>query len=60
MAHFDVLGPYIVALLMGIGSMCVYIWGVMSAAFGHGDDPAVQFYLAEMADEQARKHGRGE
>ncbi len=60
MSNFDVLGPFLVALLMGVGSMCVYVWGVMAGAFGRGDDPAMRFYLAEMDNDKARRHARGE
>lgn len=59
MSSFDVLGPYLIAMLMGMGSMCVYVWGVMAGAFGRADDAAIQFYLAETANDEKRKRPRG-
>jgi nitrogen fixation-related uncharacterized protein len=45
---FEVVGPYAVALLMSIGAVCIFIWGVLSGAFSGADEAAVRFYRAEM------------
>ena len=33
MTDFEIIGPYMVALLMSIGALCIFIWGVLSGAF---------------------------
>ena len=48
MAGFEVTGPYVGALLMSLGALCVFIWGVLSGAFHGADDAALRFYQTEM------------
>ena len=33
MLGFEVTGPYAGAMLMSLGALCVFIWGVLSGAF---------------------------
>ena len=49
---FEVLGPYAIALLMSIGAVCVFAWGVLSGAFSNADAAAITFYRAEMENER--------
>jgi len=51
---FEVVGPYAIALLMSIGALCVFVWGVLSGAFSNVDEAAITFYRAEM--ENDRQH----
>lgn len=51
---FEVVGPYAIALLMSIGAVCIFVWGVLSGAFSNVDEAATTFYRAEM--ENDRKH----
>jgi hypothetical protein len=51
---FEVVGPYAIALLMSIGAVCIFVWGVLSGAFSNADEAATTFYRAEM--ENDRKH----
>jgi len=53
---FEVLGPYAIALLMSIGALCVFVWGVLSGAFSSADEAAITFYRAEM--ENDRQHAQ--
>ena len=39
MLGFEITGPYASAMLMSLGALCVFIWGVLSGAF-HGADEA--------------------
>ena len=55
MADYEVLGPYAVAILMGLGSICLFIWGVMGGALSETDRAALNFYDAEMANDRFKK-----
>jgi nitrogen fixation-related uncharacterized protein len=61
MTNFEIIGPYAVALLMSIGALCIFIWGVLSGAFGGADDAAQRFYYMEMehdrTDERVEQTG---
>ena len=37
MEGFEITGPYASALLMSLGAVCVFIWGVLSGAFHRAD-----------------------
>jgi len=32
MTDFEIMGPYAIALLMSIGALCAFVWGVLSGA----------------------------
>jgi hypothetical protein len=48
---FEVFGPYVVALLMSIGAVCIFIWAVLSGAFNGADEEALRFYNREVDDD---------
>ncbi len=52
MAGFEVTGPYASALLMSLGALCVFIWGVLSGAFHGADEAALRFYQTEMESDE--------
>jgi hypothetical protein len=52
MADFEVLGPYAIALLMGLGSVCIFIWGVLAGALADTDQAALDFFHAEMENDR--------
>ena len=52
---FEIFGPYAVALLMSIGAVCIFVWGVLSGAFSGADEAAIRFYRAEMENDRTRK-----
>jgi hypothetical protein len=54
MADYEILGPYAVAVLMGLGSICLFIWGVMGGALAETDRAALNFYDAEMAYDRSK------
>ena len=56
MADYEVLGPYALAVLMGLGSVCIFIWGVMGGAISETDQAALKFYHAEMAHDRYTDH----
>ena len=56
MADYEVLGPYAIAILMGLGSTCLFIWGVMGGALSDTDQAALKFYHAEMAHDRYTDH----
>jgi len=55
MPDYEIMGPYLIALLMGIGTVCVFCWGVLSGALHNTDDAALNFFRAEMEHDRARK-----
>jgi hypothetical protein len=52
MADYEILGPYALAILMGLGSICIFIWGVMGGALIETDRAALNFYHAEMTNDR--------
>jgi len=54
MTNFEIMGPYVIALLMSIGAVCVFVWAVLSGALAGTDDAATRFYRAEMENERTK------
>ena len=54
MEGFEITGPYASALLMSLGAVCAFIWGVLSGAVHRADEASVRFY--EMEIESDAKH----
>ena len=52
MTDFEVIGPYVVALLMSIGALCIFIWGVLAGAFSGTDEAAIRFYRMEVENDR--------
>jgi hypothetical protein len=48
MTDFEVIGPYAVALLMSLGALCVFVWGVLGGALSGTDEAAMRFYRMEI------------
>jgi hypothetical protein len=48
MEGFEITGPYVSALLMSLGALCAFIWGVLSGAFHNVDEASIRFYEMEM------------
>jgi hypothetical protein len=55
MTDFEVIGPYVVALLMSIGALCIFVWGVLAGAFSGTDEAAMRFYRTEVDNDGASK-----
>ena len=53
MSDFEIIGPYAVALLMSLGALSIFVWGVLSGAFHGSDEAAMRFFRAEMEDDGA-------
>jgi len=56
MDGFEVTGPYASAMLMSLGALCVFVWGVLSGASSGVDDAALRFYHTEMESDGNRDH----
>jgi len=52
MTDYEILGPYALAILMGLGSTCIFIWGIMGGALTETDRAARNFYNTEMANDR--------
>jgi hypothetical protein len=48
--NFEIVGPYLAALMMSLGAVCIFVWGVFSGALSGADDAALRFYLREVGD----------
>jgi hypothetical protein len=57
MLGFEVTGPYLSALLMSLGALCAFIWGVLSGAFHGADDAAIRFCEREVENDDAKHTG---
>ena len=53
---FEVAAPYAVALLMSLGALCIFVWGVLAGAFSGADKEAVRFYHAEVENDRNAGH----
>jgi hypothetical protein len=49
--NFEIVGPYLAALMMSLGALCIFIWGVFSGAFAGADEAAMRFYQREVGDD---------
>jgi hypothetical protein len=49
--HFEIVGPYVAALMMSLGALSIFVWGVFSGAFRGADDAAQRFYQREVAND---------
>ncbi len=56
MTDFEVMGPYAIALLMSIGALCIFVWGVLAGAFNGADEEAIRFYRAEVENDGNDRH----
>ena len=51
MPGFEITGPYAAAMLMSLGALCIFIWGVLSGALSGVDEAAARFYRMEVGDD---------
>ena len=56
--YFEIVGPYIAGLMMSLGALCVFIWGVLSGAFSGADDASIRFLQREVGDDGSSAHAR--
>ena len=49
--YYEIVGPYVAAMMMSLGALCIFIWGVFSGAFNGADDAATRFYRREVGDD---------
>jgi len=58
MLGFEITGPYAGAMLMSLGALCLFIWGVLAGAFNGTDDAAKRFYEREVENDNAKRSRR--
>ena len=46
--YFEIVGPYVAALMMSLGALSIFVWGVFSGAFRGSDEAALGFYHREV------------
>ena len=49
--NFEIVGPYLAALMMSLGALCIFVWGIFSGAFHGADDAALRFFHREVDDD---------
>jgi cbb3-type cytochrome oxidase maturation protein len=54
MAELTLL-QFVVALLMGLGALCVFIWAALSGLFTDVEDIKYRAYRAEVHDDESNK-----
>jgi nitrogen fixation-related uncharacterized protein len=45
---------YLFALLIGLGSLCIFVWAVLSGMFHDAEEVKMRAYRAEVADDDAQ------
>jgi hypothetical protein len=58
MLGFEVTGPYAGAMLMSLGALCLFIWGVFAGAFHGADDAATGYLQRELENDRTKQSGR--
>ena len=56
MIDFEVVAPYAIALLMSLGALCIFVWGVLAGAFAGTDEEAIRFYCTELENDGNAGH----
>ncbi|WEX90003.1 hypothetical protein PZN02_005345 [Sinorhizobium garamanticum] len=56
MPDFEITGPYAGALMMSLGALCLFIWGVFSGALRNTDEASRHFYEREMENDERSRH----
>jgi HAMP domain-containing protein len=60
MPDFEITGPYLGALMMSLGALCLFIWGVFSGALRNTEEASRQFYEREMENDGRSPNQPGE
>ena len=59
MPEFEATGPYVGALMMSLGALCVFVWAVLSGAFHGADEASKRFCEREIeSDDRAQAERR--
>jgi len=58
--NFEIVGPYLAALMMSLGALCIFIWGVFSGALVGADEAAKRFYQREVGDDRETEQRSGQ
>lgn len=59
MANYEIVGPFIISMMVGLSALCIFVWAVMSGAFFGSDQAALNFFRTEMNnDRDTRQNGR--
>jgi hypothetical protein len=56
--YFEIVGPYIAALMMSLGALCLFVWGVLAGAFSGADEASIRFLQREVGDDGSDAHAR--
>jgi len=56
--YFEIVGPYLAALMMSLGALCLFVWGVLAGAFSGADEASIRFLQREVGDDGSDAHAR--
>jgi hypothetical protein len=56
--YFEIVRPYIAAVMMSLGALSVFIWGVLSGAFSGANDASIRFLQREVGDDGSDAHAK--
>jgi hypothetical protein len=56
--YFEIVGPYIAALMTSLGALCLFVWGVLAGAFSGADEASIRFLQREVGDDGSDAHAR--
>jgi hypothetical protein len=45
-------------LMMSLGALCLFIWGVLSGAFSGANDASIRFLQREIGDDGSDAHAK--
>lgn len=57
--NFEIVGPYVAALMMSLGALCLFVWGIFSGAFHGSDEAALRFFEREVGNDGSAKERPG-
>jgi len=45
-------------LMMSLGALCLFVWGVLAGAFSGADEASIRFLQREVGDDGSDAHAR--
>ena len=52
---YDVLGPYLISLMMSLSALGVFVWAVLAGALHGADEASLNFYRAELENDRSKR-----